>query len=258
MRTPDKLDSLPAGSKVALVDHNDAVQSIGNLGDQHIVAIIDHHKLGGLTTAEPLEMRLAPVGSSCTLLYSMLQAQHLAISQQIAQLMCGAIISDTLNLTSPTTTDHDRVALDALTHIAGIQDADEFAKQLFEAKSNVSHLTGEQLVTSDYKHFTFAGKKWGIASIETVDPTAIKARVTELQRAVAAVKARDGLDYLLVVIVDILQQQSWAIASDEAQNQIIATAFSTEEKDQLLSLGNAVSRKKQFVPALERHYQSRA
>ena len=176
------------------------------------------------------------------------------ISQQIATLMAGAIISDTLNLTGPTTTDSDKQALDALIHLAGIHDANSFANQLFDAKSNISDLTDDALVTTDYKQFIFSNKKWAIACIETVKPGVVLSRIDGIQQASELIRQRDGLDYMLVIIVDILKQQSWAVGSNDAQNEIIEQAFDTRLNDKLLDLGNLVSRKKQFVPTLEAFY----
>lgn len=243
---------------LALTDHNESQQSLENLKSFIIGYVIDHHKIGDLTTSEPAFIRIEPVGSTCSILYKLYQEYQLTISPVLATLMAGAIVSDTLNLTSPTTTASDRRILPELLNLANITDGNDFANQLFRAKSDISHLTAEQLVTADYKQFNFtkSGKneKWGIAAIETVNPMQVFQRIADIQTATQAIKQRDGLDYLLVIIVDILQQQSWAVASDEVQNQIIAQAFGTQVNKAILDLGNRVSRKKQFVPALEKFY----
>ena len=100
----------------------------------------------------------------------------------------------------------------------------------------------------------FSNKKWAIASIETVKPDVVFSRTDGIQQASELIRQRDGLDYMLVIIVDILQQQSWAVSSNDAQNEIIAQAFNTRLNDKLLDLGHLVSRKKQFVPTLEAFY----
>lgn len=253
---PPLLESLAADSEVALVDHNESQQSIADLASLQIRYVVDHHKLGDLTTREPAFIYLLPVGSTSTMLYGMFIQSKLTIGPKLAQLMLGAIISDTLHLNSPTTTPADRDALRALAKIASITDTKAFAQGLFEAKSDISGASALDLVTADYKQFRFGSTltHWGIASIETVNPKAVIARLGELKDAIATVKQRDGLDYLLVVIVDILQQQSWAIATDQDQDQVIAQAFGTQVQDGQLALGNLVSRKKQFVPTLESHY----
>lgn len=239
---------------LVLTDHNESQQSIEKLKDFSIGYVIDHHKLGDLTTSEPAYIRIEPVGSTCTILYKLYQEKQIQISASLATLMVGAIISDTLNLTSPTTTEHERQILPELFKIALIKDEQDFANQLFLAKSDIGQLTAEQLVTADYKQFSFGGKKWGVAVIETVTPSQVLARLSDIQTASHSVQQRDGLDYLLVIIVDILKQQSWAVASNDEQNQIVSQVFNTTMKENLLDLGNLVSRKKQFVPALERFY----
>lgn len=254
VRVPERLTSLEAGQSVALIDHNESQQSIANLTTARICYVIDHHKLGDLTTAEPAYIRFEPVGSTSTILYHMFREKNLLISQQMATLMAGAIISDTLNLTGPTTTDKDKQALQALTQLAGIHEVDSFANQLFDAKSNITDLTDEALVTTDYKQFVFADKKWGIACIETVKPDVVFARIDGIAQASEQVKHRDGLDFLLVIVVDIIKQQAWAIASTDAQNNIIEQSFHSKLDKKLIALGNLVSRKKQFVPALAAFY----
>lgn len=239
---------------LALTDHNESQQSIENLTHFPIGYVIDHHKLGDLTTSEPAYIRIEPIGSTCTILYKLYQEYQLTLNPTLATLMAGAVISDTLNLTSPTTTDTDRKILPELLTLAKIADGNDFANQLFLAKSDISQLTAEQLVTADYKQFSFGGKKWGVAVIETVAPSQVLARLSDIQTASHSVQQRDGLDYLLVIIVDILKQQSWAVASNDEQNQIVSQVFNTTMKENLLDLGNLVSRKKQFVPALERFY----
>ncbi|MFW2177092.1 MULTISPECIES: manganese-dependent inorganic pyrophosphatase [unclassified Moraxella] len=262
VRTPDLISQLPQNTPIALVDHNESQQSIDNREHYELRYVIDHHKLGDLTSSEPFYLRLQPVGSTATLLYLMFQEMpidkpKLMISQQIALLMLGAIVSDTLNLTSPTTTDSDKTAVADLSHLAGVHDVNDFAQQLFEAKSDVSHLTDLELITSDYKQFSFGkdGKKWGISAIETVKPQAIFERLATLPTAMTTLKQRNGVDFVLVMIVDIIKQQSWAVAFDDEQNYIVTQAFSSEVKNNLIDLGSLVSRKKQFVPALERFYQ---
>lgn len=259
-QTPPLLSHLPKGSPIALTDHNESQQSIDNRQDYEIRYVIDHHKLGDLTTSEPAYIRLQPVGSTCTLLFLMFyELKKSSLSAQLATLMLGAIVSDTLNLTSPTTTESDKLAVAKLATIADIENINDFAKNLFNAKSDVSDLTAIELITADYKQFSFGKQpqKWGIAVIETVNPSQIFARITELQTAIDTVKTRDKLDFLLVVIVDILQQQSWAIVvKDDTQNQMIAKAFDSEIKEHLIDLGNLVSRKKQFVPTLENYFSA--
>lgn len=252
---PELLTILPKDSNIALLDHNERVQSIENLSDYRICYVIDHHKLGDLTTKEPTYIRIQPVGSTSTLLYLMYQEQNLTISPTLAKLMVGAILSDTLNLTSPTTTPTEHQILPNLLQLANIDNQQDFAEQLFNAKSDINHLTDMELITADYKQFQFSNKNWGIAVIETVNPQPVFNRLDSLQSTINQVKMNDNLDYLLVIVVDIFQQQSWAIATNNEQDAMIETAFTTKQAEKLLPLGNLVSRKKQFVPTLETYYQ---
>lgn len=264
VRAPDLLtdDSLVNIDNpfLALTDHNESQQSLINIKDYTIAYVIDHHKLGDLTTSEPAYIRIEPVGSTCTILYKLYQEYQILLTPTLATLMAGAIISDTLNLNSPTTTDTERKILPELFRLANIIDSQDFANQLFLAKSDISDLTAEQLVTADCKLFNFTNgsgqtKKWDIAVIETVAPSQVFGRIDEIQVASRTVQYRDSLDYYLVIIVDILNQHSWAVVSDHEQNHVITQAFNAKLQDNLIDLGNLVSRKKQFVPALEQFYR---
>lgn len=249
-------NTLQKGDKIGLTDHNEQAQSIANLSDFDIRYIIDHHKIG-LTTPTPAYIRIAPVGCTCTILCEMFDQKDIAISPMLATFMLSAIISDTLNLTSPTTTDDDRVAVGRLCQIANmsIQEKDELANAMFYAKSDISHLTAREILLMDYKAYEFGGHQWGIAGIETMDVGQILARQDELIKTVQALKHDNNLDHLMIAIVDIKDKQGYAIACDDEQAKILASAFNATAKDGVFILDGVVSRKKQIVPTLEQYYQ---
>lgn len=247
------LTTLQKGDKICLTDHNEQSQSIANLTDFELCYVIDHHKIS-LSTPSPAYVRICPVGCTCTILWQMFNEKGIAISASLALFMLSAIVSDTLNLTSPTTTDDDRTALTALAKLAKLDDVDGFAKKMFIAKSDVSHLSAQEILLMDYKEYSFGGERWGIAGIETLDPTAIFARKDELAQTANLIKAQKGLSQLMIALVDIKEHTGYAIAYDTAQNDILSQVFGGLPQDGIFVLTGVVSRKKQIVPALEHYF----
>ncbi|MDO4441332.1 MAG: manganese-dependent inorganic pyrophosphatase [Moraxella sp.] len=248
------LGVLNKGDAIGLTDHNEPSQSIANLSDFDIRYVIDHHKLN-LSTPTPAEICIRPVGCTCTILYQMFVYQNIAITPMLATLMLSAIISDTLNLNSPTTTDDDRHALTALMGIANLSPTakDDYAHAMFAAKSSTAHLTAREILLMDYKAYDIGGKSWGIAGIETVDTRQIFARLHELADTANTLAQEKQLDHLMIAIVDIKNNIGHLSAHDPIQNAIISQAFGAAPKDGVFSLAGVVSRKKQLVPTLESH-----
>ena len=244
---------------VALTDHNEPAQSIDHLCDFNICYVIDHHKLG-LSTPTPAYVRIHPVGCTCTILYEMFEQKSLEIPAYLAFLMLSAIISDTLNLTSPTTTHDDVMAVEKLCKLCHMTQTnkDDFADKMFAAKSDVSKLTARQILLMDYKEYTLGGDRWGIAGIETVSPKIVLDRQDELTQEAMLIQQEKGLNHLMIAIVDIKENMGYATAHDPAQNKILQQAFNTSHDDQVFLLPSVVSRKKQIIPALERYYHDLA
>lgn len=249
------LNTLSPGDLVGLTDHNEPAQSITNLADFDVRYIIDHHKLG-ISTPTPAYVRIYPVGCTCTILYEMFIQNSITITPLLATFMLSAILSDTLNLNSPTTTDDDRMVVTKLLAIANMSESqkDDFAQAMFLAKSDVSHLSARDILLMDYKEYQFGTSKWGIAGIETMNLPQIIGRMNDLITTAQILKQEKQLDHLMIAIVDIAQRTGYAIAYDHAQNTILSKAFGATAQDGLFSLTGIVSRKKQIVPALEAYF----
>ncbi len=237
-----------------LVDFNEENQSPVALAKINLVGLIDHHKLNSCwKTDKPIYFRIEPVGSTCTLIAKLYQERKIVIAKDVARLLLCGLISDTINLTSPSTTADDREILTFLATQTN-ENIEWLAQNLFEAKSDLSSFTPEEVVRLDYKIFNFAQKKIGIGVIETLSPANIKKIEPELKQAMRKIKSEDGLDYLYLGIVDIVKQETEMLAEDEEEKQIILKAFSDIEiassGDNLL-LKTIVSRKKQIVPQIE-------
>ena len=141
IEAPELLENA-AGETVILVDHNEIAQAADNIMDGKILGILDHHKLGDIQTAEPLYIRMMPVGCTATIVYLHYQEAGLQPEKDIAGILCSAILSDTLAFRSPTCTDQDRTAAESLAELAGIEDIQAYAKEMFKAGSNLLEKAG--------------------------------------------------------------------------------------------------------------------
>lgn len=256
LESPALLPSLEAGTEVALVDHNESGQSAPNLPELKVKYVVDHHKLG-LETAEPLFLRFEPVGCTGTILLKMHREANVLVEPQEAKLMLSAILSDTLHFRSPTTTDFDREAVAYLAPIAGIQNVEAYALKMFAAKSDLGDTPATELLKMDYKVFPFGSKdqpqQWGIGVLETTNPAYVMARKDELLAAMAEAKVADGLNGLLLCVVDILNETNQTFVPGDFEAGVVKAAFGAETKNQMADLGSVVSRKKQIVPPLKEH-----
>lgn len=253
----EKISDLPEeiteGQEIFLVDFNEQDQSPVNADKVKLVGLIDHHKLASTwKTEEPILFRIEPVGSSCTLTAKIYQENRIEFSESISKLLLCGIVSDTLKLTSPTTTDEDKIWASILAKQAAV-DVDKIADDLFTAKSDLSEFTPEEIAKLDYKIFDFAGKKVGIGVIETVKPENAKTLEKELRDAMNKIKAEDGLDIIFLGIVDIIKNQTEIlIISEEAKNIIMKSFSDIVINGENLVLRGVVSRKKQIAPAIEK------
>ncbi|QFP75461.1 manganese-dependent inorganic pyrophosphatase [Deinococcus sp. AJ005] len=260
VEAPPLLPMLDAGTSVALVDHNERAQSAPNLADLQVTHVVDHHKLGDLTTMQPAFLRFEPVGCTATLLLKLHREARLKVEQADAWLMLSAILSDTLHFRSPTTTPDDREAVAFLAPIAGLRDVTAYALEMFAAKSDLGDTPAAELLKMDYKVFPFGDparpQSWGLGVIETTNPGYVFGRQVELLDAMRAAKAADGLDGVLLGVVDILNETNRLLVAGEAEAAVVQQVFGALTLDDVADLGGRISRKKQIVPALEKHFET--
>ncbi len=254
IEAPALLPELPTGSAVALVDHNEIGQSTPQLANLNVTHVVDHHKLGGLSTSQPVYLRFEPVGSTGTILLKLHREAGMLVETVDAKLMLSAILSDTLHFRSPTTTNDDREAVAFLAPIAGITDVNAYALAMFAAKSDLGDTPADSLLKMDYKVFTFAEQQWGLGVLETTNPAYVLGRKAELLEAMANAKSNDNLSGILLSVVDILNETNQTFVLGDAEAKAIEGAFSVTAKDQIADLGSQISRKKQIVPALESYF----
>jgi len=247
---PDVVTSY-AGKDVYLVDHSDLAQSPDDLADANILGIVDHHKLGDVTTGQPLECWIWPVGCTCTVLKSMYDFNNIEIPKGIAGIMLSAILSDTVIFKSATCTDQDKAAAAALAEIAGIADNQELGMDMFKVKSAVDGTPARELVLRDYKDFNMNGNKIGIGQLEVVDLSILDKVKADLEKDIAALKAEGSRHSVFLLLTDIMKEGSeLLIASDD--ESVIEKAFGVAPKDGKAWLEGVMSRKKQVVPNLEK------
>ncbi|AOC93118.1 manganese-dependent inorganic pyrophosphatase [Bacillus sp. L381] len=233
---------------VILVDHNERQQSIKDIEDVQVLEVIDHHRIANFETAEPLYYRAEPVGCTATILNKMYKENNVKIEKEIAGLMLSAIISDSLLFKSPTCTEQDIAAAKELAEIAGV-DAEEYGLNMLKAGADLSKKTVEELISLDAKEFTLGSKKVEIAQVNTVDIEDVKKRQPELEAALSKVIAEKNLDLFLLVITDILENDSLALAIGDQASKV-EKAFNVTLENNTALLRGVVSRKKQVVPVL--------
>jgi manganese-dependent inorganic pyrophosphatase len=241
-----------AGKEIGLVDFNQTTQAPADLKSENITKIIDHHALGDkpFSFARPIMITIKPWGSTASILADMFVRDNRPVTKELATLLLGAIVSDTLAFRSPTTTDKDRELAGVLQKIAGIAELETFAKDLFAAKSDLDSLSARQILLGDYKVFNIKGHKIGIAVAETVTPEKIIQQKDQLLKLMGEEKKKNELNFIFFFVVDILKANSTLFLLGESETSLAEKAFQVGSKCQMMRLPNLVSRKQQFIPLL--------
>ncbi|CAF1274236.1 unnamed protein product [Rotaria sordida] len=249
-------DNIPEGTQVALVDHNESQQSMKNLKKMRVTHVVDHHKLGDLTTSEPVYLRFEPVGCTGTILTKLFREHNLNIDQKTAFLLISAILSDTLHFRSSTTTDDDRNIVEYLHPLAKIDNLESHANKLLEAKSDLTGFSTQKILLLDYKTYDFNDEHWGVGACETCKVDTLLERKDELLKEMNEEKKKSNLTGILFSIVDILKEKNLTLISGEHEEQVVRAAFKVDVNDCIADLGSKISRKKQIIPALEAYFKS--
>jgi len=239
-----------AGEKVFLVDDSDSLLFQDDIKEATILGIVDHHKLGDLTTNAPLEMWVRPIGCSNTVVYEMYKAYGVEIPKNIAGMMMMAILSDTVIFKSPTCTKVDTKAVKELAAIAGIEDYKQLAMDMFIAKSAVDGASARNLNTRDYKEFDMNGTKVGVGQLEMVDISVLEPREDELLEDMQKMKEEGGLHTVLILLTDIMKEGSKLLVASDDESKIEA-AFEIKLQGQKAWLPGVLSRKKQVIPFVQ-------
>lgn len=234
--------------EVILVDHNERQQSASDIDKVRVVEVIDHHRIANFETSNPLYYRAEPVGSTATIVNKLYKENKVELRKEIAGLLLSAIISDTLLLKSPTSTEQDAATARELAEIAGVN-FETYGLELLKAGADLSDKTISQLISLDAKEFQLGNSKVEIAQVNAVDVNDVLARQEELEAALSSIIAEKGLDLFLFVVTDILNNDSVAVALGRS-TQAVEQAFNVKLEANKALLKGVVSRKSQIVPVL--------
>ena len=235
--------------QLILVDHNEHSQTVSGAREATITEIVDHHRLGDVTTSEPIFCRIEPVGSTATIIAELFDEREVALDSQTAGLLLSGLVSDTVILRSPTTTDRDRVVAERLADIAEV-DIDAYGKELLAQKSKLGEKSPREIVLGDFKSFEFGNSAVGIGQIETVDPEPVLDQRAAIRAAMDGIVDERDYDLLVLLVTDLLEEASTAFVVGEASDRV-GPALDVEITDGEAFLPGVMSRKKQIVPPLE-------
>lgn len=236
--------------KVILVDHNEKTQAVNGIEEAEILEIIDHHKIGSLETLSPIYFRNQPLGCSSTIIKKMYDENDVEIPKNIAGLMLCAILSDTLKFRSPTCTDEDIEAARALAKIAG-EDIDILSNEMFEAGSDFSGKSAQEIFSQDFKVFHYGELSFGVSQINAVSKKQIESLRPMLSKYLEKVLEAQRLDMVYMLLTNIMEEASDVLYAGKDSRVILLSAFSIEDDGQDdITLSGVVSRKKQFIPGI--------
>lgn len=248
---PELLESVAEGQEVCLVDHNEFNQSVEGIEKAKILSVTDHHRIANFETSEPLYYTAKPYGCTSTILFEEFKMLGHEIEKKEAILMASSIISDTLLLKSPTTTDYDKKALEELGKIAEI-DIEKYGLEMLKAGTDLGDFSEEELVNLDAKSLDKDGHKFVIAQVNTVSIEDVLKRQERLESAINAEIERNNLELFVLAITDILNSNSEIIALG-AKADVVEKAFGVKLENNTAFLEGVVSRKKQILPNIDKN-----
>ena len=233
--------------KLILVDHNELSQAVQGADEVEIIEIIDHHRIGALATQQPILFRNEPVGSTCTIVADCFFRQGVELPRPIAGLLLAGVVSDTLNLTSPTTTTRDMEILKKLEEIAQVN-ARTFTEKLFASGSLLTLKPAPQAVTTDCKEYEENKTKFSVAQIEEIGFEQFWKRKDELLSALEMFRAGKAFHFSALLVTDVTTQSSLLLVVGDAK--FIKRITYPRREPGIYELRDVVSRKKQLLPYL--------
>ena len=222
-------------------------ESIENLDKVNILKIVDHHKVA-IETSYPLFYRAEPVGCTETILYKMYKENNIEVDKKIATLMMSAIISDTLLLKSPTTTEEDKKAVAELSKIAEL-DPEVYGLDMLKAGTDLSSCTIEEILSADAKKIDFKEVKTIVDQVNTASIPEVMKMQKELEEGIQKIIEKENLDLFMLVITDIVNSNSQVIALGKNAS-LVEKAYGVKLENNTALLKGVVSRKKQIVPIM--------
>jgi manganese-dependent inorganic pyrophosphatase len=236
----------PLPYALILVDHNELSQSVPGAEELEIVEVVDHHKLGNAPSSTPIPFLTAPVGSTCTIVASLYAEHGIAPSPTIAGLLLAGILSDTVILKSPTTTERDRNAVKRLSELAGL-DYEAFGAEIFAASGALSGYGGpDGVVGSDFKLFSQGEHRFGVGQVEVFGFDEFNAMKADLRSALASLREKESLDLAGLMVTDISTESTMFLM--EGGHRFARFMGYPEPEPQIFEMKGVMSRKKQLVP----------
>ena len=235
--------------QVIQVDHNERGQSVDGLEDAEILEIIDHHRIADIQTGNPIFFRNEPIGSSSSIVAKCYFEKGMTPSREVAGLLMGAIISDTLLFRSPTCTNEDVEICNKLAEIAGIKDLEAFATEMFKAGTSLKGKTVEEIYNQDFKPFNIGDLKIGVAQVNTMDIEGFMPLKDEMLEYMNSKADSEGFDFMLLLLTDILTEGSQLLFVG-SNVEIVEKTFGVSIEDNTAFLPGVLSRKKQVIPPL--------
>ena len=235
--------------KVILVDHNERSQAVDGIEEAEIIEIIDHHRLGDIETVSPITFRNQPVGCTATIINQMYEENEIEVPREIAGLLCGAIISDTLLFRSPTCTPLDERTAKKLAKISDI-DLEQMAQEMFNAGSNLKGKSAEDICFQDFKQFTVNDTIFGVGQITSMSKEELAAIRDMMTEHLPKVLEAHNLNMIYFMLTDILDESTELLCCGAKAKEYIIDAFDLKEDSEKMILKGVVSRKKQLIPTL--------
>ncbi|AWZ20444.1 putative manganese-dependent inorganic pyrophosphatase [Roseovarius sp. EC-HK134] len=247
---PRIIADVDAGQPCVIVDTNNPAELPANINNADIQAIIDHHKLvGGLETKGPIDITVRPLACTATIMLDLMGDDAAKMPSWAKGTALTCILSDTLEFRSPTTTPHDRAVAEKLAADLGISIPD-YAAEMFAAKSDVSAFSDAELLRMDSKEYEVGGKSFRVSVLETTSPAIVLDRKASLMQSMTTVAAEDGVDQVLLFVVDILNEEATLLVPNDLVKTVAEKSFGATVSGDAVVLPGIMSRKKQIIPNL--------
>ncbi|MEM9798111.1 MAG: manganese-dependent inorganic pyrophosphatase [Pseudomonadota bacterium] len=251
LEQPRIIEDVEPDQAVVVVDTNNPAELPAGLPKADIKQIIDHHKLvGGIETKAPIEITIRPLACTATVMADLMGGALASAPEGIKGAMLTCILSDTLAFRSPTTTDHDRAVAERLAGELSI-DMNDLADKMFAAKSDVSAFSEAELIRMDSKEYTVDGTSFRVSVLETTAPKMVLDRKDALMAAMPDVAAEDGVQQVLLFVVDILNEEATLLVPNPLVKSVAENSFGAAVSGDTVVLPGVMSRKKQIIPALK-------
>lgn len=248
---PAIIEDVAEGDDCVIVDTNNIAELPASINDANVIEVIDHHLLqGGLATKTPINITVRPVACTATILHDLMGDATAQMPDWVKGAMLSCILSDTLEFRSPTTTDIDRSVAESLAGDLGLSIPD-YAAEMFAAKSDVSAFSDAELIRMDSKAYEVDGTAFRVSVLETTSPATVLDRKDALIAAMPGVAKEDGVDQVLLFVVDILNEESTLLVPNELVKGVAENSFAASVSGDTVVLPGVVSRKKQIIPNLK-------